>query len=105
MTFLENDLAEHVGQSGRPVVLASHCGFDTDWWHNDDWNAVYEATRPYNVILYLYGHSGTGLHQWAPPGSSKPLRCVNTGQTENGFFVVQITANTIRLANFLISRS
>jgi hypothetical protein len=37
LTFLTDDLARNVGTSGRPVVLPSHCGFDTDWWHTNDW--------------------------------------------------------------------
>jgi DUF1680 family protein len=98
LTFLKKDLAGHVGGSGRPVVLMSHCGFDADWWHEEDWQAAYEAMKPYNVLLYLYGHSGTGTPQWAPTGEEKPLNCVNTGQTENGFFVVQITGDEVRLA-------
>jgi cytolysin (calcineurin-like family phosphatase) len=98
LRFLKDDLHEQVGSSSRPVVLTSHCGFDTDWWHGDDWKALYEAVKPYNVILYLYGHSGTGLRQWAPPGEDKPLCCVNTGQSENGFFVLQIMDNEVRLA-------
>ncbi len=98
LAFLKSDLAGQVGSSGRPVVLMSHCGFDTDWWHPDDWRALYEAVKSYNVILYLYGHTGTGLRLWAPEGQTKQLQCVNTGQTENGFFVVQITDTTVRLA-------
>ena len=98
LTFLKDDLAANVGDSGRPVVLTSHCGFDADWWHEDDFKAFYEAIRSCNVILYFYGHSGTGLRNWAPTDDDKPLRCVNTGQTENGFFIVQITDNTTRLA-------
>lgn len=98
LDFLKEDLAKCVGQSGRPVILASHCGFDTDWWHTNDWKAVYEVARPYNVILYFYGHTGTGLKQWKPAGADQPWRCVNTGQTEKGFFVVEITSHQIRLA-------
>ncbi len=98
LSFLQADLTRHVGNSGRPVVLMSHCGFDTPWWHTNDWRAFYEAVRPYNVILYLYGHTGTGLRQWAPPGAEAKLQCVNTGQTENGFFIVQFHGNEVRLA-------
>jgi cytolysin (calcineurin-like family phosphatase) len=98
LTFLKQDLASQVGTSGRPVVLMSHCGFDTDWWHLDDWKALYEAVKPYNVILYLYGHTGTGLRDWKPEGEEKPLNCINTGQTENGFFVVQILDDRLRAA-------
>jgi len=98
LTFLKNDLATHVGASGRPVVLLSHCGFDTDWWHTNDWRAAFEVAKSYNVLLYLYGHTGTGLRTWGPPDADSPWQCVNTGQTENGFFVVQITADRLRLA-------
>ncbi|MCX5675303.1 MAG: glycoside hydrolase family 127 protein [Planctomycetota bacterium] len=96
LTFLKQDLAAHARQ--RRVVLMSHCGFDTDWWHPEDWKAAYEAAKPYNVILYLYGHTGTGLREWKPEGEERPLQCVNTGQTENGFFVVQILQDRLRLA-------
>lgn len=98
LTFLKEDLAKCVGASGRPVVLMSHCGFDTDWWHTNDWRAAYDAAKPYHVILYLYGHTGTGLRTWAPPGETQAWQCLNTGQTENGFFVVQITGGKVRAA-------
>jgi len=98
LAFLKSDLAKRVGKSGRPIVLMSHCGIDADWWHKQDMKAFYESVKNYNVVLYLYGHSGTGFRQWAPPGEDKPLNCVNTGQTENGFFTVQITGDKVRLA-------
>jgi cytolysin (calcineurin-like family phosphatase) len=98
LSFLKEDLARHVGDSGRPVVLMSHCGFDTDWWHTNDWQAAYQAAGSYHVILYLYGHTGTGLRTWAPAGATRPWQCINTGQTENGFWVVQITSDSIRAA-------
>ncbi len=98
LTFLKHDLAKHIGSSGRPVVLMSHCGFDNEWWPTNAWKAAYEAAKPYNVILYLYGHTGTGLKTWAPDSESQPWQCVNTGQTENGFFIVQIIGDKVRLA-------
>ncbi len=99
LTFLKEDLAARVGASGRPVIVVSHCGFDTDWWNAEDWQAFYEALAPYRVILYFFGHSGTGVWKWAPPGATTPpLDCVNTGQTENGFFLVHIAGDRVRLA-------
>ena len=98
LTFLKEDLRKNVSDSGRPVVVLAHCGFDTDWWHKDDWATLYEALRPYNVVAYLHGHSGTGLRKWKPDGAEKPLTVINTGQTENGFFVVQITETRLRTA-------
>ncbi len=96
LSFLKRDLAETVGKSGRPVVLMSHTGFDSDWWVPADWAEFYEAVKPYNVVLYLYGHSGTGVRQWAPEGEPRKLLCLNTGQTENGYFVVRIRDNRMR---------
>jgi len=98
LAFLKKDLAQQVGTSGRPVVLMSHCGFDTDWWCPDDWKDLYDAAQPYNVVLYLYGHSGTGLRDWAPEGR-RPWTCINDGQTENGFFVIQIAGDRLRAAH------
>jgi hypothetical protein len=31
LDFLKSDLVQKVGTSKRPVVIMSHCGFDTDW--------------------------------------------------------------------------
>ncbi len=98
LSFLKKDLAEKVGGSGRPVVLMSHCGFNTDWWTPANWKELYEAARNYNVILYLYGHSGTGLRDWAPDGEAKKWTCINDGHTDIGFFVVQITGDRLRAA-------
>ncbi len=97
LAFVVEDLKAAVGDSGRPVVVMSHCGFDTDWWHPDDWAAFYKAVKPYNVVAYFYGHTGTGLKKWKPEGEEKPLECVNTGQTEKGFFAVEITPSRMRL--------
>jgi len=98
LSFLKADLAQKVGRSGRPVVLMSHCGFDTDWWTKEDWADLYQAAKAYNIVLYLYGHSGTGLREWAPPGEEKKWTCINDGQTEKGFFVIQLTGNRLRAA-------
>ncbi|MGN6552437.1 MAG: metallophosphoesterase [Verrucomicrobiota bacterium] len=98
LSFLKKDLAEKVGQSGRPVVLMSHCGFDTDWWTKEDWADLYGAAKSYNIALYLYGHSGTGVRDWAPPGESKKWTCINDGQLEKGFFVIQIAGDRLRAA-------
>ena len=98
LTFLKQDLAAKVGASGRPVVLMSHCGFDTDWWTKEDWKDLYDAARDYNIVLYLYGHSGTGVRTWAPEGEAKAWDCINDGQTDKGFFVIQLTDHRLRAA-------
>jgi cytolysin (calcineurin-like family phosphatase) len=96
LSFLKTDLAEKVGRSGRPVVLMSHCGFDTDWWVKQDWKETYDAAKDYNVVLYLYGHTGTGVRQWAPDGEARKWDCINDGHTDAGFFVIQITGDRLR---------
>lgn len=97
LAFLKSDLKESVGTTGRPVVLVSHCGVDTDWWHPEDWAAFYQAIKPYRVIGFFYGHTGTGLRSWKPEGETEPLNCINTGQTEKGFFAVEISPQRMRL--------
>ncbi|MBA4189098.1 MAG: hypothetical protein C0467_13960 [Planctomycetaceae bacterium] len=97
LSFVKDDLKTSVGDSGRPVVIMSHCGVDTDWWNPEDWAEFYKAVKPYNVIAYFYGHTGTGLRKYKPEGEEKAIDCVNTGQTEKGFFVVEITTKRMRL--------
>lgn len=97
LKFVVEDLAATVGESGRPVIVMAHCGFDTNWWIDEDWTAFYRAVKPYNVIAYFHGHSGTGVRQWKPADEEKPLTVVNTGQTEKGFFVVEIAREKMRL--------
>ena len=97
LAFMKDDLKSNVGASGRPVVVMSHCGVDTDWWHPEDWAEFYKAVKPYNVIAYFYGHSGTGLRKYKPEGEEKAIDCVNTGQTEKGFFVAEVTEKRLRI--------
>ncbi|MDP6546352.1 MAG: metallophosphoesterase [Phycisphaerae bacterium] len=96
LNFLKKDLAKRVGDSRRPVVLMSHAGFDSNWWHKDDWKAVYDAAKQYNIVLYLYGHTGTGFRYWAPEGETKKWTCINDGHTTSGFFVIQIEGDRLR---------
>lgn len=97
LQFVKDDLAASVADSGRPVIVMAHCGFDTDWWVAEDWAAFYQAVKPYNVIAYFHGHTGTGIRKWKPEGEDRPLDVINTGQTEKGFFVVEITPRRMRL--------
>lgn len=98
LEFVKQDLAAAVADSGRPVIIVAHCGFDTDWWVAEDWTAFYQAVSPYNVAAFFHGHTGTGVRKWAPPGESKTLDVINTGQTEKGFFVVEVKHDQMRMA-------
>ena len=97
LSFLTEDLAKSVGDSGRPVIIVAHCGFDTDWWVLEDWTKFYKAIEPYNVVAFFHGHTGTGVRKWKPEGEENPLDVVNTGQTEKGFFVVEVGEQRLRL--------
>lgn len=97
LQFVKEDLASSVGDSGRPVIIVAHCGFDTDWWVSEDWTEFCKAIEPYQVIAFFHGHTGTGNRKWKPEGAVKPLDVINTGQTEKGFFVVEVSEQRLRL--------
>jgi len=69
--FLVSDLARHVGDSGRPVILMQHIdlwrfsgeecdpestGRDGSWWHPCDVKAYHRAIQPYNIAGIFHGH-------------------------------------------------
>lgn len=61
LTFLINDLADHVGNSGRPIVLIHHYGFDPftipgHWWSEAERVAYWNAIADYNVAGIFTGH-------------------------------------------------
>jgi cytolysin (calcineurin-like family phosphatase) len=98
LAFLKRDLSGNLTDPNQPLVVAHHYDLQgTDWWHDEQRKAYYEAIRPYKIIAVFHGHTGTGVYQWKPKDEQRePLHVINTGQTENGFFVVQITADRIR---------
>jgi len=62
LAFLEADLEEAVGDSGRPVVLMSHYGFDgfsqePRWWTQQQKEDFLEVVAGYHVVAYLHGHT------------------------------------------------
>ncbi|HTN73684.1 MAG TPA: metallophosphoesterase, partial [Pirellulaceae bacterium] len=70
LDFLISDLKQHVGTSGRPVVLTHHIDlarhtiacdasapFASQEWDPCDVAAYYEAIRGYNVAAIFYGHT------------------------------------------------
>ncbi len=59
LAFLERDLKEQVGDSGRPVIISHHlhlnCGnYD---WPDVDLKGYYELVSRYNVIAIFNGHT------------------------------------------------
>ncbi len=68
LSFLVDDLQTYVGDSGRPVVLMHHFGFDSfslGWWSDAERQAYADAIAPYNVLGIFHGHLHTELqYQW-----------------------------------------
>ena len=59
LEFLKEDLAQEVGDSGRPVILAFHLhphGPEFDW-PPEDLQAFGELAKSYNVIGMFHGHT------------------------------------------------
>ncbi len=73
LDFLVANLKEHVGDSGRPVVITHHIDIarytgpcdpanpenQNREWHPCDVRAFYEAILKFNVLAILYGHTHT----------------------------------------------
>lgn len=107
LEFLEQDLRKNVADSGRPVVLMHHFGFDKEhslsWWP-EEWRTNYcNAIKGYNVIAILHGHAHkSSIYQWngidvyhpphfqGDPTKNKPIT--------HGFFVFRITDEELTVA-------
>ncbi len=75
LQFLKQTLAEHVGDSGRPVILFQHYGFDgwplnpwgdeLAWWTEEQALRLWETIEGYNVIALMVGHDHShNVMQW-----------------------------------------
>lgn len=68
LAFLIEDLQTHVGDSGRPVMLMHHYGFDgfsAGWWSNSERDAYANVLEGYNVAGIFHGHLHTTLqYRW-----------------------------------------
>lgn len=64
LTFLREDLAKHVGASGKPVIVNLHISpvIDRDWPFERQ-KALLEALAPYHVLGIFCGHSHGYIHR------------------------------------------
>jgi len=99
LAFLEGDLAQQVGNSGRPVILFHHYSFDPfsteeRWWTETERDAYYAAIKDYNVIAIFNGHNHGQEHlQW------HGLDAFIAGTAKDGnFLVVRVTADRLTVA-------
>lgn len=112
LAFLESDLARHVGDSGRPIVLMWHYGLRgwglEKWWTNEDLANLEAALEGYNVVLILHGHEHRyERYEWAgydvvmapAPYSPAEEDEPEAVSTPKGFLVLRMTADSLQLAH------
>ena len=87
LTALRDDLEQNVGNSGRPVILIHHYGFDPfssgftgdEWWTTQQRNDYMDLIEQYNVVALFTGHthldSDASSLSWRLPLG----RCQNSG--------------------------
>ena len=102
LDFLREDLAKHVGSSGRPVIIFQHfawVGGMADWWQLEAKERFYEVVKPYRVACLINGHShGASFAPW------HDLLTIHDGSTARGesdtgdFLVVRVTENELIVA-------
>lgn len=97
LEFLKEDLAKHVGASGRPVIVSHHYMPTDGWWSDPEKAAYREALRPYNVILVIHGHQGSAsITDWMG------LTLLDNHHfARTGVFVVNIRGDELRIAQRL----
>lgn len=95
LEFLRKDLADHVGNSGRPIIVFQHFawfGGMSDWWHPEAKERFYDVVKSYKVAALINGHShGGAFIAW------HDLLTIHDGSTARGesdtgdFMVVRVT--------------
>jgi len=110
LKFLKEDLADNVGDTGRPVVLTHHYGFDDFsigkskkkevWWTEKQREKYWNVIKDYNVIAIFTGHWHVG------PGAAKKdwhimwkgINTFNAAATHKGVFLdVGITEDVLQV--------
>jgi phospholipase C len=105
LSFLVDDLARNVGNSGRAVVIYHHYGFDSfglDYWTNQQRSAYLQAIKNYNVIAIFAGHNH--LVDYIPWQGLNTFNDGTVGKTLAGsgyvisFLVAHVTGNHLTVA-------
>ena len=73
-SFLKEYLERAVGNTGKPVILLQHYGFDGfsmndwNWWTPKQRQALYQLLANYNVTAIFHGHNHHAEHyRWPDP--------------------------------------
>ena len=73
LTYLKTYLATRVGDSGDPVMIVTHYGFDSfsrewNWWSRSQRAAFYRVLEPYRIVALVHGHNHqTAYYHWPDP--------------------------------------
>lgn len=122
LPFLEADLAENVGRSGRPVVLVHHVDAARyaavvedevavkNEWDYGDVQAFYEVLKPYRVAACLYGHTHVrNLFRWDGTRNQRAVAGIPSINTDNAshygdlrqaFLHLEVDAKELRVREF-----
>lgn len=122
LPFLRDDLAKHVGDSGRPVVLVHHVDaarysapVDDEKarhqeWDHGDVRAYYESLAPYRVAAAICGHTHVrNLFRWnGTPDTRGPsgIPFLNTDNAAHfhgpaqAFLHLEISTGEVRVREF-----
>jgi hypothetical protein len=101
LDFLKKDLAKHVGDSRKPVVVITHYGVlggMADWWTPEAKERFHQAIANYNVIGIFNGHShGMDYIMWK---DILTVHCGTTARPDYGhgdFMVIRITEAEMKI--------
>ena len=98
--FLKADLEKHVGDSGRPVVIFQHYGWDDfskgwGWWTDEARARLAEVVKDYNVVIIFNGHNhGYSIIQW------EGIPVCSASAMDKSFLGVNITKSKLTVALF-----
>jgi hypothetical protein len=101
LDFLKKDLAKHVGDSGKPVIVITHYGVlggMADWWTPEAKERFHQAIASYNVIGIFNGHShGMDYIMWK---DILTVHCGTTARPEYGhgdYVVIRVTETEMKI--------
>ena len=98
LDFLVSDLASRVGNTGRPVILLHHFGFDAFstgtgiiWWTDLERSNYFAAIAGYNVIAVFAGHNH--YVDYVPWNGLATFNDGSGGKGTGNFLVVHLAGN------------
>lgn len=98
LDFLQQDLATHVGNSGRGIILIHHYEFywaPDVWFHLDEQQRYYDIIKNYHILAIFTGHTHT-LNQYL--WNNIPVFVAPAVKDNAAYFAVHITQEKLLVA-------